>query len=1180
MLQVHDICKDYRMGNTSQRALDHVSLALRDNEFVAILGPSGSGKSTLLNVIGGLDRYDSGDLVINGTSTKLYSERNWDAYRNRSVGFIFQSYNLIPHQTILANVELALTISGVSRRDRTRRAAEALQKVGLGEHLDKRPNQLSGGQMQRVAVARALINEPEILLADEPTGALDSDTSIQVMELLKDVAKDRLVVMVTHNPELARAYATRIVEVKDGHIVSDSDPYAPEAASEMDTKRPQRTSMSFITALGLSFNNLRTKLKRSLLVAFAGSIGIIGIAMILSLSNGVNRYMDQIQRETLSAYPVQIQKNTVDLAALGTSSESAGAMKEEEVSEWQLVSNLLSSVSSNDLESFNRYLVENRETLSEHAQSLEYKYSISPLIFSEQNGEFLQVQPNKSLSFLDLMGGAAIGASLSSLTDTFHMLPENRALYEDQYEVKAGRWPTREQEIVLVLTSEGKVSDMALYSMGLKDRAKLEEMIGAFLNGGAAVKAGPGSAWRYEDFLDISFYLIPRFQLYTYDAERELWTDQSENPEYMDRLIADAEKLKIVGVVQPRDDADSSVLTSGMNYLPSLIRHIVTEAENSELVRAQLASPEINVLTGAAFTEKNGARLTELASLFSVDPVEIQNAFHFDSSRIHIDLSNLENTDQDLSDYIDPEELAALFPEITLEDVGRLLSSVEVSVSTENAEEMFRTLLADFLNYAAEDPATDFSRLPDALRLFFETQEAKDILISGYQTLIAEISSDVLTEERMESILDEVMTGFAAYMKTSMGVDLREAMEQALAGEGDPTSLPNMISGAFPAYLQTDEARQLIERELASIIAELSLHGISDAQISAIFEELLSGYEAYAELENLPDPGRLPAAFGAYLGTEEAQKVLREGVSEIFDTEELEAQFTSAMNTFTEDFQSRLSGIMQNVMAQLMRTVTDSMQSAMSTMTANLPSAFSVDTEALAAAITENVSEGELRSLINSLLAGESSTYEGNLTDFGYTDLAKPAEIAIYPSSFEGKTEIIRMIRAYNNEMRSENREDKVIRYSDLVGTMMGSVSSIVNVVSYVLIALVAVSLVVSSIMIGVITYISVLERKKEIGILRAIGASRRNVSSVFSAETFIIGAMSGLIGVALTELLLVPGNLILRHVTGQPGLVAALPIPAALLLIAVSIVLTLIGGFIPSKSAARSDPVTALRTE
>ncbi len=376
MLQVHDICKDYRMGNTSQRALDHVSLALRDNEFVAILGPSGSGKSTLLNVIGGLDCYDSGDLIINGTSTTLYSERDWDAYRNRSVGFIFQSYNLIPHQTILANVELALTISGVSRRDRTRRAAAALQKVGLGEHLDKRPNQLSGGQMQRVAVARALINEPEILLADEPTGALDSDTSIQVMELLKEVAKDRLVVMVTHNPELAKAYATRIVEVKDGHIVSDSDPYLPGETSEKNNKRSQRTSMSFFTALGLSFNNLRTKLKRSLLVAFAGSIGIIGIAMILSLSNGVNHYMDQIQRETLSAYPVQIQKNTVDLAALGTSSESAGAMKEEEVSEWQLVSNLLSSVSSNDLESFNRYLVENRETLSEHAQSLEYKYSI------------------------------------------------------------------------------------------------------------------------------------------------------------------------------------------------------------------------------------------------------------------------------------------------------------------------------------------------------------------------------------------------------------------------------------------------------------------------------------------------------------------------------------------------------------------------------------------------------------------------------------------------------------------------------------------------------------------------------------------------------------------------------------------------------------------------------------
>ena len=1050
MLQIHNICKDYKTGNVSQRALDHVSLALRDNEFVAILGPSGSGKPTLLNVIGGLDRYDSGDLVINGTSTTLYKERDWDAYRNRSVGFIFQSYNLIPHQTILANVELALTISGVSSRERTRRAVSALKKVGLGEHLGKRPNQLSGGQMQRVAVASALINKPEILLADEPTGALDSDTSIQVMELLKEVAKDHLVVMVTHNPELARAYATRIVEVKDGHIVSDSDPYVPGEVAEKNNRKPKRTTMSFLTALGLSFNNLKTKWKRSLLVSFAGSIGIIGIAMIISLSNGVNRYMDQIQRNTLNSYPVRIQKNIVDISSIGATGETDEENQDKEVSEWQWISNLLSSVSSNDLESFNRYLTANREKLDEFARSVEYKYNISPLIFSVQNGETIQVQPNSSLSFLDPTGTGI--ASLLAMTDTFHMLPENRMLYEDCYEVKAGRWPTHDREIVLVLTSEGKVSDMALYSMGLKDRAKLNEIIDAFLKGGATVDAGIGKSYHYDDFLGISFYLIPRFELYTYDAERKVWMDQSDNPGYIDQLLSEAEEMKIVGVVQPRDGADSSILSTGMNYQPSLIRRIVTNAKNSELVRAQLASPEINVLTGTAFTEKNGSWIKELASLFTVDQDEIKNAFRFDTSMIHLDLSDLENTDQDLSGFIDLEDLAALFPEITADDIGYLLNSVKINVSVENAEEMFNILLSDFLKFSAEDPGTDFSKLPNALQSYFETNEATEILISGYRNFTAEIGEYILTEERAESFLNEVMSGFTEYMKTFAGVDLHEAVEKAASGEGDTSSLLDAISDAFANYLQSNEAKKLIEGELAGMITELREAG--NDQASVIFENLLSGYEEYAEREKLPEPVKLSGAFASYLETERAQNLIRNGISAIIDTEELEEKLTSSIDQFTGEFQNKLSEIMQSVMGQLIKSITDNIQTSMNTMLETLPSAFSVDIDALANAITGSISESELRGLINSLLASESSTFEGNLSDFGYTDLATPAEITIYPGSFEGKAEIIRMIRDYNDEMRSAKLDEKVIRYSDIVGTMMSSVTSIIDVVSYVLIAL------------------------------------------------------------------------------------------------------------------------------
>ena len=577
MLQIQHICKEYRTGNLVQKALDDVSLNLRDNEFVAILGPSGSGKTTLLNIIGGLDRYDSGDLIINGISTKKYKDRDWDSYRNHTIGFVFQSYNLIPHQTVLSNVELALTISGIGKEERRKRAIDALKKVGLGEQLHKRPSQMSGGQMQRVAIARALVNDPDILLADEPTGALDSDTSIQVMDLLKEVAKDRLVVMVTHNPELAEEYATRIVNLRDGKIRSDTDEYIvdEQTLKEPEHKNMGKSSMSFLTALALSFNNLKTKKARTLLTSFAGSIGIIGIALILALSNGVNGYIQSIEEETLSEYPLQIQSTGFDITSMmvgntGTddkSKDSSGKKnKDGQVKVMEMVTNMFSKMNTNDLKSLKKHLEKDNDALKSYTNAVEYDYDVDPQIYREDSDGVRQVHPDKSFSSIGIGADSGANSMMSSMmsTNVFYRMPKNTSLYEKQYDVKAGRWPKKYNECVLVLSQDGGMSDFLLYTLGLRDQMELDDMIKAFASEEEIKTPSSLGTYTYKDILNKKFKLVNQADYYEYDSQYKVWKDKSDNAEYMKKLVADGEDIKIVGIVQPAEGSKATALNMGI----------------------------------------------------------------------------------------------------------------------------------------------------------------------------------------------------------------------------------------------------------------------------------------------------------------------------------------------------------------------------------------------------------------------------------------------------------------------------------------------------------------------------------------------------------------------------------------------------------------------------------------
>ena len=1100
MLQLNHIKKEYKTGDLVQKALDDVSLNLRDNEFVAILGPSGSGKTTLLNVIGGLDRYDSGDLIINGISTKKYTDRDWDSYRNHTIGFVFQSYNLIPHQTVLSNVELALTISGISGAERRSRATKALEQVGLGDQLHKHPSEMSGGQMQRVAIARALVNNPDILLADEPTGALDSDTSIQVMELLKEVAKDRLVVMVTHNPELAEQYATRIVRLRDGVIQSDTAPFAPDDSAQVPPvhKNLGRSSMSPLTALALSFNNLLTKKTRTLLTAFAGSIGIIGIALILSLSAGVSNYIQEMERSTLSEYPLQISTTGVDLAALldpgsytsavanntNVGATSASSTPEGMVTVRELLSQLTEDNSSvNDLASLKKYLDSDECTISEDAASIEYSYGIAPLIYRQnKDGTVRQIFPDSSLSALNNTTSAAGIVSSMTNQSVFTEMAEEPSLYEDQYDVKAGRWPESYNEAVLVLNSDGSISDYALYILGIEDDSVMMRFLQEYAkNKNTQAPTGYGT-YPYDTFVGLKYKIVTSSDYYVYDEERQIWRNRSDDEAYVEQLVENSPDLTIVGVVQPRADASSTILPIGVAYPHALTYYAIDHAAKSEVVKQQLADPEVNVLTGERFDADQRETDLDISSLFSVDTDMLKDAFQFDASKLQFDLSgafDLQDGSFDFSSILDPSAFQLDLSDLDLSDID--MSDVE---------------------------------LPD--------MDALDL-----SQLFADMDLSV-SEDALQSLMKKIMNGYKRY----------------IIGNG----ILNLDKIGFSSYMESDQFKQLLSESMGDLLDTTGLQEQFTASLQQNLQGIMTSYlQSYSE--------QLSQKLG----------------------EALQTKLTAAIQT-------QMSTVMQQLMTQLTTQFSQQIQSAIQNNIAQLSSqvedALKIDPTVFQSAVQVNMSTDDLVDLVKMNLQSSTTSYSSVLGALGYSDYAKPGSIWIYPKSFEAKNRIVDSLNAYNAAMRAQGEEDKVIVFSDTVGTLMSAVTKIVDMVSNVLVAFVAISLAVSSIMIGVITYISVLERRKEIGILRAIGASKHNVSEVFNAETFIIGMCSGVIGVGLCLLLLIPGNMLIHSIAGTTSVTAVLPPKAALVLIVLATLLTILGGLIPARSAAKCNPVTALRSE
>ena len=971
MLKLKNIKKNYTAGDSTVQALKGIDLSFRENEFVAILGHSGCGKTTLLNIIGGLDQYSSGDLVINGKSTKNFSDGDWDAYRNHSIGFVFQSYNLIPHQTVLANVELALTLSGVAPAERRRRATEALEKVGLGDQLHKKPNQMSGGQMQRVAIARALVNNPDILLADEPTGALDSDTSVQIMEILKEISRDKLIIMVTHNPELAEGYASRIIRLKDGLIVGDSDPFdAPDDVTS--TKTLKKPSMSFFTALALSTNNLMTKKARTLLTAFAGSIGIIGIALIMSLSNGIQNYIDKVQEDTLSSYPITIQSESVDMTSLMTSlmgiqADNNGTRHEKDAVYsssvmYDMVNSIVSAdLETNNLKAFKEYLEDENSEISQYVSSVQYSYNVDIIPYAEdENGYIGRTDATEIMQYAlsSAFGGdystyfSTYGQMFSTMDVWIEMLPGEHGelinpLLQKQYDLLYGHWPESYREVVLVVDENNEISDLVLYSLGLKANSEIDSNMQLMM--AQETMETEEESWSYEEICAMSFRYIFPADKYQYNEETGEYIDLTTEELGLRTLYNNGLELRIVGIVRQNSDALSGMLSGAVGYTHALVEEIMSQAEQKDLVKRQLEDPEHEVFNGLPFLDKEDEAMTNKRKIKAA------------------------------KDYI-----------------------------------------------AAADEAT---------------------IAQLYVKFMCEPEDDYV-----QGLIDEQMEGTT-----------REDIEK-------------LVTDYYPEY--------------SSMLSQMDDATLNNYMSQMIAQQVREQYavQMRALYEKLPD-------------------------------KELVENFCM-LSLEDEDY----LWIYNNAMPPVYST----------------------------------------------------TTLKDTLKRLGYVDLNVPSTISIYASTFEDKDAIADAIQAYNDSVSEEDQ----ISYTDMVALLMSSITSIINVISYVLIAFVAISLVVSSIMIGIITYISVLERTKEIGILRAIGASKKDVSRVFNAETFIIGLGAGLIGIGMTVLLNIPINIIVHDLTGIMALNSVLPWMGAVGLVLVSVVLTFIAGLIPSGLAAKKDPVEALRTE
>ena len=991
---------------------------------------------------------------------------------------------------MLSNVELALTLSGVSRAERHDRAVAALQKVGLGDHVNKKPSQLSGGQMQRVAIARALINDPEILLADEPTGALDSKTSVQIMDLLTEIANDRLVIMVTHNPELAEDYATRIVTLTDGVIRSDTDPYEPTAEDMRVSEKPaRRTKMSFLTALSLSFKNLMTKKGRTLMTAFAGSIGIIGIAAILSLANGVNNYIKSVEEETLSEYPLQIQSTGFDMTSMmlgaatgagGNTGEAEGDGDQDKVGVTEMVTNMFSSIGSNDLASLKEYLDSGQSDIDQYTNAIEYTYNVAPQIYSSNTDKLRQVNPDKSLSALGL-GSTASSNSLMSMsmsTDVFYEMPSDPNLYESQYDVKAGHWPENHNEVVLVLTGNGNISDFMLYTLGLRDANEFDDMVKKFAAEEEVTAPDNIEQPTYDDILGITFKLVQATDYYVHDDEFNVWKDKTDDTDYMRNLVNNGEDVKIVGIVQPREDATATMLSSGINYPSTLTDYVIEQAASSTIVKDQLAHPDTNVFTDKPFGEEDDGEGFDMQSLFTIDGDAIQAAFKFDESAL---TSGLSGMSLDLSG-------------LSL-DMGSLPAF-------------------DGSSIAIDPSSIDMSNLVDFSDIKLDLGDVQPTMDSA----------------KMQAAMEDIMAGFNPWYANW-------AQEQVAQGK-----VPTMEDGA-KAYLESEEVQKKIAD---AIMGSIDMKQATEALQTQLQQQLSA---------------KMQQAVPAMAQALESQ---------------LQASITTAMSSY---MQNVLGAYMQQMQTALETQVSAAMQQSMNQIAANMSNAMSIDESAFANAFQMNMDENDLTELMMSMMGKEDASYDNNLKKLGYADFNKPSGIDIYPIDFESKEKVIGILDAYNDRMTADGEDDKVITYTDFVGTLMASVTDIVNMISYVLVAFVAISLVVSSIMIGVITYISVLERKKEIGILRSIGASKGDISRVFNAETIIVGFTAGVIGIGLTMLACIPANAIVYSLFDVAN-VASLPWQAAVILVAISVFLTFLAGLIPSSAASRKDPVEALRSE
>ena len=1138
MLQIKNISKQYKTGDLIQVALNDVSLNFRDNEFVSILGPSGSGKTTLLNIVGGLDRYDSGDLIINNVSTKKYKDRDWDSYRNHTVGFVFQSYNLIPHQTVLANVELALTIGGISKKERKKRALDALEKVGLKEQAHKKPNQMSGGQMQRVAIARALVNNPDILLADEPTGALDTETSVQVMELLKEVANDRLVIMVTHNPELAEMYSTRIVKLKDGNIIDDSDPFEvnTDVMEPPKHKNLGKASMSFFTALSLSLNNLMTKKARTILTAFAGSIGIIGIALILSLSTGFQNYINQIQEETLTSYPLSINKETADLtsALLSMVSETGEGEGTDIVKEKQRITSMFSSVGTNDIKSFAKYLDENEEKVNEMVSLTQYQYMVNPVIYTEDcNDKITQLNPNTLLSAIS--GTSSMGTvsmMQGSTSSIFNEMLDDKEALKQQYDVLAGEWPDAYDEAIIVLSEPNGITDLLVYSLGLRDNKELKNMISDLMAGETVENDNKPLEFTYDELMSIPLKVIDESATYKYNKEYDIYEDMSGDKDYMKKVYEDGLDLKIVGIVCPKEGETSMTLRPGVAYTKDLTTYVIETAKKSELVQKQLEDKEVNVFSGKRFDDEEEESGLDFADMISVDTDMLSSAFGTTISED--DIKNM-----------------------TQGYMGKISDSI--TVDTKEAEKDFQATLVTM----ATDMLTDYvdDNYNSVTKCAMIKMSDVDSVVDNYmkskdcQKLLASMTEKYLIPtETFSQIYSQMLKGI---MQGYIGM---AAMPQQTLGADTQVN----TEATTETTTTTEATTEATGETSTQATAEATTQATTEAAVSAD-----GGSEGTTEI-----PNNTVVTVPTTQQTQNPSDLSAVLTKELIATMVPQLTEQDAVKSATKEL---AAGMTEAVMKKDVLTEVGSLTGElMSTMA----SAFNVDQEKIAGAFQFDLSEDELSRLMETMTTSSVETNaDTNLTLLGYQDLDEPSTISFYFKDFDSKEKFEDFIDDYNKAMEKED-EDKVIQYTDITGLLMSSVSTIIDSVTYVLIAFVSISLIVSSIMIGIITYISVLERTKEIGVLRAIGASKGNITSIFNAETFIVGMFSGLLGIGVTAALIPPINYVIHTVSNNYDINAMLPIEGAVTLVVLSIILTLISGLIPSKQAAKKDPVLALRSE